>query len=105
MTDGTHEDEVDTTVSGGLSDQDIREKIVHLLSIYPIISPTMLQGGLGPYVKPKDWRPVLAQLIDEGIVQQVQETHLSPGGRYNAHNKISLVQGAGSLSHTYDEES
>lgn len=69
----------------------LREKIVHLLKIYPIISPTMLQGGLGPYVKPKVWRPVLEQLIDEGIIEQRQETHLSPGGRYNVHNMIQLT--------------
>lgn len=70
--------------------EEIKEKIVHLLKIYPVISPTMLQGGLGPYVKPKDWRPILEELVNQGVVVMYQETHLSPGGRYNVHNLISL---------------
>lgn len=86
MTD-EHEHDETTTTNG-----EIREKIIHLLKIYPIISPTMLQGGLGPYVKPKVWRPILEQLVQEGIVEQTQETLLSPGGRHNVHNKIQLVQ-------------
>lgn len=93
MTDGTHDDEMVSEAELIANHKEIREKIVHLLKIYPVISPTMLQGGLGPYVKPKAWRPVLEELIHEGIVQQTQETHLSPGGRYNVHNKVSLVPG------------
>lgn len=71
--------------------EEIKEKIIHLLKIYPIISPTMLQGGLGPYIKPRVWRPALEKLIEDGIVIQTQETILSPGGRYNVHNKIQLT--------------
>ena len=52
----------------GIAEAEIEVKILHLLGIYPIISPTMLQGGLGPSVKPALWRPVLARLINEAKV-------------------------------------
>ena len=63
-----HEEEVDLQVQEG-----IREKIVHLLSIYPLISPTMLQGALGPQVKAAIWRPVLTMMIEDGtIIEEAQ---------------------------------
>ena len=47
---------------------EIANKIVHVLSIYPIISPTMLQASLGPGLGPKLWRPVLDKLVEWGTV-------------------------------------
>jgi len=73
-----------------VSPDEIRTKILHLLSIYPIISPTMLQGGLGPAMKPVLWRPVLEELIKEGAVVQEQESMLTPTERYNTYTKLSL---------------
>lgn len=70
--------------------QEIEEKILHLLSIYPIVSPTMLQGGLGPYMKPAVWRPVLDRLVDEGKVVEAQATMITPKGRYNTYTKLHL---------------
>jgi len=69
---------------------EIRTKILHLLRIYPIISPTMLQGGLGPAMKPAMWRPVLEELLKEGAVVQEQESMLTPTERYNTYTKLSL---------------
>lgn len=70
--------------------EDIATKIVHLLSIYPIISPTMLQGGLGPQMRPAQWRPVLAQLIDDGKVIESQKSMMTPNDRYNTYSRLSL---------------
>lgn len=69
----------------------VRELIIHLLRIYPVVSPTMLQAGLGPYVKPTVWRPVLQALEEEGIVKEDQETLITPRGRYNTYTKLSLA--------------
>ena len=74
-----------------LAADEIRTKILHLLSIYPVISPTMLQGGLGPSVRPVHWRPVLEQLEDEGIVIKEQDSMQTPTGRYNTYTKLSLA--------------
>ena len=70
--------------------EDIATKILHILSIYPIISPTMLQGGLGPSMKPAQWRPVLAHLIENGKVVETQEATQTPTKRYNTYAKLSL---------------
>jgi hypothetical protein len=68
----------------------VKTKILHVLSIYPVISPTMLQGGLGAYIKPKIWRPALEALIDEGKVVETQEGVMTPYDRYNTYTKLSL---------------
>lgn len=70
--------------------EDIATKIVHLLGIYPIISPTMLQGGLGPQMRPAQWRPVLAKLIEEGKVVESSHSTLTPNDRYNTYSRLSL---------------
>lgn len=72
------------------SDQEIEAKILHLLNIYPVISPTMLQSGLGPYTKPALWRPVLARLVEEGKIVESQESLQTPSERYNSYSKLSL---------------
>ena len=70
--------------------EEIEARILHLLNIYPVISPTMLQGGLGPYTKPALWRPVLVHLIDKGQVVESQESLQTPSDRYNTYTKLSL---------------
>ena len=73
-----------------MTPEEIEAKILHLLGIYPIISPTMLQGVLGPPVKPALWRPVLEQLIEDGKVIAEQEGLLTPAERYNNYSKLRL---------------
>ncbi len=69
---------------------EIEEKILHILEIYPIISPTMLQGGIGAYLKPLLWRPVLNKMVKAGQVIETQESVTTPRGRYNSYTKLSL---------------
>ena len=69
----------------------IREKIIHLLKVYPIISPTMLQAALGAYVKPIKWRPVLVELIADGTVVEENESIMTPFKRYNSYTKLRLA--------------
>ncbi len=70
--------------------EEIEIKILHLLKIYPVISPTMLQSGLGPSTKPAQWRPCLKRLIDSGEVIEEQESMQTPSERYNTYSKLSL---------------
>ena len=69
---------------------EIETRILHLLRIYPVISPTMLQSGLGPSTKPAQWRPVLVDLIARGKVRENQESMQTPSERYNTYTKLSL---------------
>src|SRR3990172_6202219 len=70
--------------------QSVRDRIIHVLTIYPILSPSMLQVGLGTSTQPGLWRPVLERMIDEGvvIVEEVQLEH--PSGRSYPYKKLSL---------------
>ena len=69
-------------------EQEIEDKILHILTIYPVISPTMLQGGIGPYLKPVVWRPILERLKAAGKVIEESESLETPGGRYNTYTKL-----------------
>lgn len=71
--------------------EDIASKILHLLKIYPIISPAMLQAGIGPSIKSSVWRPVLKGLVSKGTVVESSlagETHT---GRFNTYTMLSLA--------------
>ena len=68
----------------------VAEKIVHLLTMFPVISPTMLQAGLGPSTKPSLWRPVLETLIEAKKVHRADEQALTPTNRYNTYTKLMI---------------
>lgn len=68
----------------------VRAKILHLLELYPIISPTMLQAGLGPATKPKVWRPVLAELVTLGLVVEDEIPTTTTTERYNSYKRLHL---------------
>ena len=76
-----------------MKDKDLlRKQILHVLSIYPVISPTMLQAALGPQKKPKDWRPILEELITIGHVEREMTQPIeSPAGRFINYTKIRLA--------------
>lgn len=71
---------------------DLQEKIKHILGIYPCISPTMLQAGLGAYIKPTLWRPVLEAFIKDGTVIESHINLSTPAGRTNTYTKLSLAE-------------
>ncbi len=75
----------------GQDEETVREKIIHILGIYPTISPTMLQAGLGPYTKAMVWRPILDELIEDGQVSRTQESIKTPSDRFNTYTKLSLT--------------
>lgn len=71
----------------------IRDKIVKYLEVYGRISPSMLHTGIGPSLPSAVWRPVLEQLIADGVVHQsTTEAH---GRRYPV---LSLTKSAGEQS-------
>lgn len=74
------------------SDQIIREKILQTLSIYPRISPTMLQVGIGTSITPKMWHPILDSLIEEGLVKrEARQAPNNVSGRDQTYTIISLT--------------
>jgi len=77
-----------------MKDQGIRAKILHVLEIYPVLSPSMLQVGLGPQVKPSQWRPILDILLAEGLVRRSDIFTPTPFGQHRAYTCISRTKAA-----------
>ena len=69
---------------------EVRSRIEHVLKIYPVLSFTMLQVGLGTGFRPIFWRPVLNEMIQDGTVRHWEEMRAGPTGRYNMYSFISL---------------
>lgn len=69
----------------------LKEKILHILRIYPVISPTMLQAGLGPQIAAGEWRPILEELIEQKKVTQDSVTSKGPSGRTITYTRILNV--------------
>jgi hypothetical protein len=68
----------------------IMDRIVHILTIYPVISPGMLQTALGFSCPAYVWRPILQQLIQDGRVVISADEHQHPIGRAFKYTKLSL---------------
>jgi hypothetical protein len=70
--------------------EEVRKRIEFVLSMYPRLSYTMLQVGLGTGYKPFYWRPVLQEMIADGTVRQWEEMRNGPTGRYNVYTFLAL---------------
>lgn len=69
----------------------IRSNIIHYLTVYPRLSPTMLQVGLGTNIPPMTWRPILQDLVKEGKVKIEEVMHPTPSGRTRAYEVLTLA--------------
>ena len=68
----------------------IRQKILHVLSIFPALSPSGIQVAIGPYTQSVKWRPVLRQLVDENHVLQDEVSLEAPDGRVRTYTRYYL---------------
>lgn len=74
------------------ANEQIRMKIIELLTVYPRMSPTMLQAGLGPSLAPAFWRPIYDGLIAEGSVVQYAELPPLSTRRTHPYTVIELTR-------------
>jgi len=70
---------------------DVRERILHVLSIYPKVSPSMLQIALNMPIK--IWHPVLEALISDGHVSRASIVSPTPSGRHQSYTILSSSKG------------
>lgn len=56
----------------------IKQRIAHTLMIFPRLSPSMLQIGIGTGFPPKLWQPVLERMIADGLVKRRQVRATNP---------------------------
>lgn len=85
--DTEHEDEQFVSATEEL----IEARIIHVLTIWPKLNPSMLQVGIGTALSPKMWHPVLDRLISEGKVIKQELSGRGPTGRDQIFTIISLV--------------
>jgi len=86
-------EEAGSTVMSDNAVTTIRDKILRVLKIYPRLSPSMLQIGLGTSLPPTIWRPILSQLIEDNVVRQEEVPSLGADGRNWNYQVLSLVNG------------
>lgn len=69
----------------------VQQKILHVLSIYPRLSMSMLQIGIGTGIPPAIWHPALDTLIAENRVTSEYVKASSPvSGREQSYRVIQL---------------
>jgi hypothetical protein len=71
-------------------EDELENRILHVLTLYPRLMPTMLHTGIGPHVSPLKWRPMLEKLIVEGKVIRESVQTISPLGQNRAVTMLRL---------------
>lgn len=72
--------------------QDIANRIKHILSIYPALNPSMLQVGMGTSFPPHFWKPILQKLIEAGHIVNNSKTLTGPTGRMQVYTILELTE-------------
>jgi len=80
------------------TEQMIREKITHVLTLYPLVSTSMLQVGVGASMEPRMWKPVLQKMIRMREVKQEQYSNVTPNGRAISSTRLYLSRMAPQLA-------
>lgn len=87
------EDESDVVETGVMDETvEMQARIRLLLEIYPVISPTMLQAGLGPQIPPAKWRPALDKMLESGEVKQDAVYKQSVSGRFRNYSRLGFAK-------------
>ena len=74
-----------------ITEEMIHDKICHVLTIYPGISYSMLQVGIGPAISPRMWHPVMQKLKERGRVQEREQIVKGPTDRVQTYKHLWLI--------------
>lgn len=66
----------------------VRDRIKHVLGVYPKISPSMLQIVI--HVKPAIWRPIVDDMVKERIIKRHSIIDITPTGRNQSYTVLQL---------------
>jgi hypothetical protein len=67
-----------------------RAKILLALEIYPFLSASMLNMGIGTSTSGDLWKPILQGLIDEGVVLRTDKNFKNSSGRTQSYTIYHL---------------
>lgn len=68
----------------------IRARIMFVMRIYPRLSASMIQVGIGPHTKPDIWRPILEEMVEEGVLIRKYIPTTTPKGTYRTVSVLEL---------------
>jgi len=68
----------------------LRAKILHTLSVWPYLNPSMLQVGIGTSISSRLWHPVRDALIKDGLIAQDEVRARSHVGRDQVYTILRL---------------
>lgn len=71
--------------------KNLKEKLVFTLTVFPRLTSSQLQVGIGPHIQPRIWRPVLEELIADGTVIREDLGITTPIGQYRTLTVLSLA--------------
>lgn len=69
---------------------EIERRIIHVLTIYPKLSMTMIQVGIGTSIPAHRWRNVLERLLEQGKIVRHNVVAESIRGRMQTYKIFSL---------------
>lgn len=75
---------------GASAEELYRKKILHILDVYPKLSPSHVQISIGTAVPSSIWKPVLDKLVEEGSVILSTISKEAPTGRQQNYVILSL---------------
>lgn len=84
----------DTSAGGSDVNTLIRDKILHVLEIFPYISNSMIHMAIGTSTPTILWKPILEQLVKEGLILETTITAKSPLDRQQTYTIYHLPKNA-----------
>lgn len=79
---------VQPTLDDASADRAYRDRILKTLTVFPELSLSMLHTGIGPSLPSKVWKPVLMQMVEEGVV--ALEIKIHDGKSYQVYSLAKL---------------
>lgn len=70
------------------AEEKIRQRIVHILRVYPAVSPSMLQISM--HQKAHEWKPILEHMIADDYVYRTVVMSDTPEGRLQNYTVLRL---------------
>lgn len=67
-----------------------RLRMLHALDVFPFISASMLHQAIGTSTSTSLWRPLLIQMVEEGIIVETVVQAKTPTGRAQSYTVYHL---------------
>ncbi len=73
-----------------MTPEHIHKQLAHLLQVYPVLSPTMIQSCFGARVRPVIWKPIMELMLQEGVLVRNEVVSKDSWGQLRSYTCIRL---------------